>query len=82
MANFGFRVTRPTGQGKAAESAEQRASRLAREQALLDEARDEFRQGLSMDEGEVTAWLESLDSDEPPPPSACVLQQTELEHRA
>ena len=45
------------------ESSAQRETRLARERKLLDEARDEFRNGLVLDEGEVEAWLDSLDSD-------------------
>ncbi|MCW2246649.1 putative transcriptional regulator [Azospirillum fermentarium] len=67
MANLGFGTVRPAGPGKATESAEQRVSRLAREQALLDEARDEFRQGLTMDEDEVTAWLDALGNGDPRP---------------
>jgi len=38
---------------------------------LLEEARREFRDGLILDENEVDAWLDSLDSDEyrrPPEP--------------
>jgi len=31
---------------------------------LLEEARREFRDGLILDENEVDAWLDSLDSDE------------------
>jgi len=31
---------------------------------LLDEARNEFREGLTLDENEVEAWLDNLDSDE------------------
>jgi hypothetical protein len=38
---------------------------------LLEEARREFRDGLILDENEVDAWLDNLDSDEhhlPPEP--------------
>ncbi len=42
----------------------EREARLARERALLEEARAEFRDGLSMDEAEVEAWLDGLDSNE------------------
>ena len=49
------------------ESPVQRETRLARERKLLDEARDEFRNGVVLDEGEVEAWLDSLDSDEDHP---------------
>ena len=41
--------------------------RLARERARLEEARAEFRNGLTMDEADVEAWLDGLDSDEDRP---------------
>jgi len=49
----------------------QRKERLVHEPMLLEEARREFRDGLILDENEVGAWLDSLDSDEhhlPPEP--------------
>jgi hypothetical protein len=42
----------------------QRKERLFHERMLLEEARREFRDGLILDENEVDAWMDSLDSDE------------------
>lgn len=53
------------------ETPTQRKERLVHERMLLEEARREFRDGLILDENEVDAWLDSLDSDEyrrPPEP--------------
>jgi len=67
MTSFILHMGDPSPRRGGGESAEQRKARLARERALLDEARAEFANGLSMDEGEVEAWLDSLDGDEDRP---------------
>ncbi len=47
-----------------AETSSQRLARLTRERELLEAARAEFQVGLALDEAEVEAWLDALDSDE------------------
>jgi hypothetical protein len=49
----------------------ERAERLARERALIAEAREDIHQGRVLDDAELDAWLDTLDADEnsPPPPS-------------
>lgn len=67
MPNFGYHVGEPRPRREGTETTGQRNTRLARERALLDEARAEFEQGVTMDEDEVEAWLDALDSDEDRP---------------
>lgn len=67
MPNFGYHVGEPRRHRERTETTEQRNTRLARERALLDEARAEFEQGVTMDEDEVEAWLDALDGDEDRP---------------
>lgn len=67
MPTVSHHVGGPSPRRERAETAEQRNARLARERALLDEARAEFEQGLAMDEDDVEAWLDALDSDEDRP---------------
>lgn len=49
------------------EPADHRNARLIRERALIEEARAEVRDGLTMDPAEVETWLDGLDSDDDMP---------------
>lgn len=49
------------------ETEAQRAERLARERVLIEEAREEFRNGLALDPEEFDEWLDRLDHDENAP---------------
>ncbi len=49
------------------ETSPQNEACIAREHALIEEARSEIRQGQIIDETEFDAWLDTLDSDEAVP---------------
>lgn len=67
MPSFSHYAGRPRPRRESAETMAQREARLARERRLLEEARAEFEQGHTMDEDDVEAWLDALDSDDDRP---------------
>jgi predicted transcriptional regulator len=49
------------------ETAEQRATRIRREMAIIAEAHAEIDAGLGIEDDDVEAWLDQLDTDEKTP---------------
>nr|WP_294507264.1 hypothetical protein [uncultured Rhodopila sp.] len=62
-------MNRPATLAEDIETDADRRQRIAREAALLEEARAEIAAGLAIDAADIEAWIESIGTDhELPPP--------------
>lgn len=59
-----LRMPKPSSES---ETTNERAARLVRERALIEEARTELSEGQLLNDAEFEAWLNKLDSDESSP---------------